>query len=140
MKVLHAAQPVLCDACMQLLHARIEANPLASHQLIPCRHATGVVAAVVAIDNGRITSWTLYGPLDEHEATAIAHTERQLAVAFLARSQGDATRSESCTWVRGRAASRSGCRTFCDSPVLSNWPLQHYLPHSKRFKVAAVPG
>jgi hypothetical protein len=73
MKITHANQPRLCDACEELLHVRIEANRQASHQIIPCAHGSfGIVVATVAVRRCQIASWVLHGPVSEEQAAALA--------------------------------------------------------------------
>jgi hypothetical protein len=68
----HETQPQLCADCLEVLHARVAADPEAGTQLFPCRHGTGVTVAVAFIERGRITSWQTSGPVDEQQATALA--------------------------------------------------------------------
>lgn len=70
----HAAQPRLCNACLLTLRQRIAATPGDRSQLIPCRHGAddGVVVAVVEVQEGRIVSWSIDGPMPPVKAEGLA--------------------------------------------------------------------
>jgi hypothetical protein len=68
MKIDHAGQPRLCDACHQDLLNRI--SDADAQHCVYCKH-TGT-QAIISVKDGRIIFWTISGPATVEQAAQLA--------------------------------------------------------------------
>jgi hypothetical protein len=69
----HTAPPMLCSACVIVVHSRIPPGSRACNLIYPCRHQPGgVVVGTAFVIDGTIREWTIAGPMTEQRAEAMA--------------------------------------------------------------------
>ena len=70
----HAAQPTLCQNCLDQIHAKAESCPLNDRVMQLCDHRPGPDCAIVAVgatQNHAIVHWHLEGPMSHAQATTV---------------------------------------------------------------------